>query len=121
MNRRVVLEREMESCALIGKCLADSTAVRIIAILFDHEFFLDELESILQLPERKIQASLDRLRHAGLVVSERKGRRMSHRLNETRLKMLTAIFEALEDDIEWDMQLTVAKKRLPLVLKRRSS
>jgi ArsR family transcriptional regulator len=109
----------MEPCALIGKCLTDSTAVRILALLLKNELSTDELQSALQIPERKIQTSVDRLRNAGLVLSERKGRRMTHTFDRDKAGPVAALFQGLEEDIEWDMQLTLARKRLPSILKRR--
>jgi len=109
----------MDACILLGKCLTDSVAVRALAVLADGPLCICEIQSAMQLPERRIQLSLDRLRGAGLVLSERRGRWMSYSLNSEREPFLSSLMADLSDELEWDMQLTLARKRLNLVLKRR--
>lgn len=109
----------MEQWILLGKCLTDPIAVRELALLREGTLCICEISAALQTPEKRLQVSLDRLRAAGLVTSERRGRWMSYSLNERRQPLLKTLLEDMQENLSWDREVTLAKKRLALVLKRR--
>jgi DNA-binding transcriptional ArsR family regulator len=82
--------------ALRLKALADPARVKIVSYLFGSgagEEHSGELAAILRLTESTVSHHLTQLRKAGLVVSERRGMNMFHRVRPEALQALCAALD----------------------------
>src|SRR5207247_7201291 len=64
------------------RALADSTRLRIVALLEKEELSVNELQEITQMGQSRISTHLGLLQDAGLVQSRREGKRTFYRLNQ---------------------------------------
>src|SRR6202022_905663 len=83
--------------ALRLKALADPVRVKIVSRLFSSsagEEIAGELAAVLDLSESTISHHLSQLRKAGLVVSDRRGMNVFHRVRPDALQALCAALDA---------------------------
>lgn len=82
--------------ALRLKALADPVRVKIVSYLFGSEAgeqVSGELASVLKLTESTVSHHLTQLRKAGLVISERRGMNVFHRIRPEALQALCAALD----------------------------
>lgn len=82
--------------ALRLKALADPARVKIVSYLFSSSTggeISGDLAAVLQLSESTVSHHLTQLRKAGLVVSERRGTTMFHRVRPEALQALCAALD----------------------------
>jgi len=77
-----------DECARILKAMADGTRLGIMRRLVDAELSVSELARVLKLPQPAVSHHLAILRHAGLLIQERDGRRVLNRLHPAAAKHL---------------------------------
>src|SRR5438552_16482841 len=65
------------------RSLADSTRLRIIALLERDELSVNELQQITRMGQSRISTHLGQLQDAGLIQSRREGKRTFYKLNQS--------------------------------------
>src|SRR5213594_3079893 len=65
------------------RALADSTRLRIIALIERDELSVNELQQITRLGQSRISTHLGQLQEAGLLQSRREGKRTFYKLNQS--------------------------------------
>jgi ArsR family transcriptional regulator, arsenate/arsenite/antimonite-responsive transcriptional repressor len=84
--------------ALRLKALADPVRVKIVSYLFSStagEEISGELAAVLQLSESTVSHHLSQLRRAGIVLSDRRGMNVYHRVRPDALQALCAALDPL--------------------------
>lgn len=84
----------------ILKALADETRLRIITLLTHGELNVQELMTILALPQSNISRHLAFLKNAGLVTSRRKGVSIYYALNRQSQPFVHCIFDCLNSNLK---------------------
>ncbi len=67
------------------KGLADSTRLRIVALLLERELCVCDLMAVLRLPQSTVSRHMNRLKSAGLVLDRRDGKWVHYRLEPSPL------------------------------------
>ena len=84
------------SAARVLKALADPSRVKIMALLFSSrpgEETSGELAAVLDLSESTVSHHLGQLRKAGLVISDRRGMNVFHRVKPEALQALCVVLD----------------------------
>lgn len=72
----------LDDAALVLRALAHPVRMKIVSLLGGGELCVKRLEEILGIPQPSVSQHLTRLRHAGLISSERRGHLVCYRLTD---------------------------------------
>ena len=112
------MDLEALSCCL--KVLADTTRVRLLALLEREELTVAELSAITQLAQPRVSTHLAKLKDAGLVRDRRAGVSAYYRFNDSMEATEAALWQALSQTTN-DPMLKQDAERLPLILASRAA
>lgn len=95
----VATEREFEDLAGLFKALAHPARLQILMQTIDGEYCVQEIGEKLDRSQPSVSQHLTVLRERGLVVPERRGKRVCYRLaNEGVRKIITRAIDVIEGD-----------------------
>ena len=101
------------------KLLADSTRVRILALLMDEELSVAELQEVLDMGQSRISSHLGLLRQGELVKDRREGKKTFYALNASGDAQATALLRAAYASVEKTEEVAQDKANLKRILDKR--
>lgn len=108
---------QLDEVLRIFRLFSDRTRLRIFLLLLDSELCVGELMALLQLEQSLLSHQLRKLRLAGLVMQQRKGRWIYYRLPASRRKQLEPLFrEWLKEELAISGQKAKAIKEKQVCL-----
>lgn len=103
----------------ILKLLADSTRVRILALLMDEELSVAELQEVLDMGQSRISSHLGLLRQGELVKDRREGKKTFYGLNATGDVQAQALLKAAYDSVGKTPEVAQDRANLKRILEKR--
>lgn len=94
VNEKMPPEEELYDLAELFKIFGDSTRIRILFVLFEHEVCVCDLASALNMTQSAISHQLRILKHSELVKSRREGKSVFYSLADDHVR--TIISQGLE-------------------------
>lgn len=101
------------------KLLADSTRVRIIALLKDEELSVAELQEVLDMGQSRISSHLGLLRQGEIVKDRREGKKTFYALNTDNNHLASALLKAAYESVEKTEELATDRANLKRILEKR--
>ena len=101
------------------KLLADSTRVRILALLMDEELSVAELQEVLDMGQSRISSHLGLLRQGELVKDRREGKKTFYALNAAGKPQAGALLQAAYASVEKTEELVNDRANLKRILEKR--
>ncbi|HKK18417.1 MAG TPA: metalloregulator ArsR/SmtB family transcription factor [Opitutales bacterium] len=101
------------------KLLADSTRVRILALLMDEELSVAELQEVLDMGQSRISSHLGLLRQGGLVKDRREGKKTFYALNAADDSQANSLLKAAYASVEKTEELINDRENLKRILEKR--
>lgn len=101
------------------KLLADSTRVRILALLMDEELSVAELQEVLDMGQSRISSHLGLLRQGELVKDRREGKKTFYALNAAGNTQATALLQAAYASVEKTDEVAQDRANLNRILEKR--
>lgn len=101
------------------KLLADSTRVRILALLMDEELSVAELQEVLDMGQSRISSHLSLLRQGELVKDRREGKKTFYALNGAANASARALLKAAYESVEKTDELAIDRANLKRILEKR--
>lgn len=101
------------------KLLADSTRVRILALLMDEELSVAELQEVLDMGQSRISSHLGLLRQGELVKDRREGKKTFYALNASSNPQASALLQAAYASVEQTEELAEDRANLKRILEKR--
>jgi len=109
----------MHNVVLFGQCLGDPLTIRIIALLREGELCICEIQSVLQQDRGVVDLRLKKLRDSGIVRTRRRKQWLAYRIHTRFVDLVETVFEAFDDTIGWDKEITDDSKFLAAQLRKR--
>ena len=109
----------MDELSKLGECLSDRIGIRILALLREGELCVCEIKAALEEDRSKVDLRLRRLMQSGVVRSRIRGRWTAFRIQTKFTDLIETLFEAFEDETEWDPDLQQDRRRLKAALSKR--
>lgn len=108
---------QLDEALRIFRSFSDRTRLRIFLLLLDSELCVGELMALLQLEQSLLSHQLKKLRLAGLVEQQKKGRWIYYRIPASRRKQLEPVFrEWLREELAISGQRAKAIKEKQVCL-----
>lgn len=101
------------------KLFADSTRVRILALLMHEELSVAELQEVLDMGQSRISSHLGLLRQGELVKDRREGKKTFYALNASSNPQARALLKAAYESVEDTEELTQDQTNLKRILEKR--
>lgn len=101
------------------KLLADSTRLRILALLTDEELSVAELQEVLDMGQSRISSHLGLLRQGSLVKDRREGKKTFYALSEGSHPQASALLEAAYASVENTVEVVEDRANLKRILEKR--
>lgn len=101
------------------KLLADSTRVRILALLVQEELSVAELQEVLDMGQSRISSHLGLLRQGELVHDRREGKKTFYALNRTAGAAAAALLKAACESVAETEQIAADQANLQRILEKR--
>jgi ArsR family transcriptional regulator len=101
------------------KLLADSTRVRILALLMDEELSVAELQEVLDMGQSRISSHLGLLRQGGLVKDRREGKKTFYALNAKGDPQASALLQAAYASVAQTDEVASDRANLKRILEKR--
>ena len=104
---------QTEQYVELFKALSDETRLRLIALLYEREFCVCQIEAALHISQTKASRHLAILRRAGLLKARRDGLWVYYTLEEPENKVKADLFENLSESLFTELSSMVdrAKKK----------
>ncbi|AYK14474.1 MAG: winged helix-turn-helix transcriptional regulator [Methanosarcina flavescens] len=102
----------------IFKALADENRIRILNLLKNGELCVCNIEAVLGIKQSNASRHLNRLKMAGIIVSEKKSQWVYYRLNDPLFLRFPFLSMVINDEIE---KISVCKDDLVLLEKLKAS
>jgi ArsR family transcriptional regulator len=103
----------------ILKLLADSTRVRILALLMDEELSVAELQEVLDMGQSRISSHLGLLRQGELVEDRREGKKTFYALNAEKDTVASTLLKAAIKAVEKTGEVAGDRANLKRILEKR--
>ena len=100
----------MDSIVLLGRCLSDPIAVRILVLLLEGPRSTARLRSDLGLSRSVLDVRLAKLQRANLIDAGSRLRSHPVTLSTRSVSIVRSLIEKFEEEIQWDEDLTVAMR-----------
>ncbi|AJQ26965.1 ArsR/SmtB family transcription factor [Pelosinus fermentans] len=84
----------------ILKALGDGTRLRILHLLYKETLCVCDLEAVLNLSQSNASRHLIKLKHAGLIVSDKQAQWVYYRVDKTSLERYPFVRELLAKELE---------------------
>ena len=102
----------------IFKALADENRIRILNLLKNGELCVCDIDGVLGIKQSNASRHLNKLKMAGIIVSEKKSQWVYYRLNDPIFLRFPFLSMALNDEIE---KISICKEDLALLGKLKTS
>ena len=102
----------------IFKALADENRIRILNLLKNGELCVCNIEAVLGIKQSNASRHLNRLKMAGIIVSEKKSQWVYYRLNDPLFLRIPFLSIVINDEIE---KISICKDDLALLRKLKAS
>ena len=100
------------------KALADENRIRILNILRNDELCVCDIEAVLGIKQSNASRHLNRLKIAGIIVSEKKSQWVYYRLKDDTFVKFPFISIIINDEVQ---KISICKKDLELLKKIKTS
>ena len=91
MNSEMPNEEELYDLAELFKVFGDSTRIRILVALFDHEICVNDLADSLGMTQSAVSHQLRILKQSSLVAARREGKSMYYSLADDHVRTIIAM------------------------------
>jgi len=109
----------MHNVVLFGQCLGDPLTIRVLALLRQGELCICEVQHVLGEDRSVVDLRLKKLRESGIVRTRRRGQWLAYRIHTHYVDLVETVFEAFDETISWDQDVTRDTKLLGIELKKR--
>ncbi|MDR3688099.1 MAG: metalloregulator ArsR/SmtB family transcription factor [Fimbriimonas sp.] len=109
----------MHNVVLFGQCLGDPLTIRVLALLRQGELCICEVQHVLGEDRSVVDLRLRKLRDSGIVRTRRRGQWLAYRIHTHYVDLVETVFEAFDETISWDQDVTRDTKLLGIELKKR--
>lgn len=109
----------MKELLEFGDTLRDPLSVRILAILRNGELSIIEIMTVLNEDRSSVRRRLRKLQDTGILRHRRRGVWLAFRIHTSHADLVETVFEAFEDSIGWDTQMSADLKSLEEQVKNR--
>ncbi|MCR5768120.1 MAG: metalloregulator ArsR/SmtB family transcription factor [Lachnospiraceae bacterium] len=85
---RLPLEDEMYDLAELFKCFGDSTRIRILCVLLEGEFCVNDIAETLNMTQSAVSHQLKLLKQAKLIAGKREGKQIQYSLADEHVRSI---------------------------------
>ena len=84
-------EEEMYDLAELFKCFGDSTRIRILCVLLEGEFCVNDIADLLSMTQSAVSHQLKLLKQAKLITGRREGKQILYSLADEHVRSIISI------------------------------
>ncbi|MBR4724376.1 MAG: winged helix-turn-helix transcriptional regulator [Lachnospiraceae bacterium] len=85
---RLPIEDEMYDLAELFKCFGDSTRIRILCVLLEGEFCVNDIAETLNMTQSAVSHQLKLLKQAKLIAGKREGKQIQYSLADEHVRSI---------------------------------
>lgn len=85
---RLPVEDEMYDLAELFKCFGDSTRIRILCVLLEGEFCVNDIAETLNMTQSAVSHQLKLLKQAKLIAGKREGKQIQYSLADEHVRSI---------------------------------
>ena len=100
------------------KALADETRIRMLNLLKNSELCVCDIEEVLNIQQSNASRHLNKLKSAGLIVSEKKSQWVYYRINDKILMKYPFIQEIISDEL---LKINICGDDMERLIKHKAS